>query len=277
MKKIALVLFSVIILSSCEKEGQLRVENNDIPLISKVLINGEPYTEYTYNEANLVTEEKSKFQYTRHTYNDINLLLRSDFYWDISLASSNSSVIEAAMNRKEWVNPFNTALSLSHSLEYKNNGELYRRSFIRPSNSNLEYYEFTYENNRISRQTLYWQNFMSFYIDYEYDANGNMIKESNYFVSSGGNGKLRTTTEYEFDNKHNPFLAFKRLLSPGKYTNPNNITKETYTVHSSQIDHWFSGPQVTIKTYEYKYNSHGYPTKVNGEVEYIYKQITRQR
>jgi len=60
MKKIALVLFSVIIFTSCEKEGQVTIKNSDIPLISKVLINGKTYMEYTYNEANLVTEEKKQ-------------------------------------------------------------------------------------------------------------------------------------------------------------------------------------------------------------------------
>jgi len=269
MKKIALVLFSVIIFTSCEKEGQVTIKKSDIPLISKVLINGETYMEYTYNEANLVTEEKSKFHYTMHSYNDINLLLRSDFFWDMSLASSNGSVIEAAMNRKEWVNPFNTPLSFSHSLKYKSNGELLRKSFFSPSDSKSQYNEYTYENNRISRQTMYWHNAISCYIDYEYDKRGNLIKESKYHVSAGGSVELSTTTEYEFDDMHNPYLAFKCLLSPGRYTNPNNITKETYTLHF-EVDKWIQKVQVTINTYEY--NSKGYPTKVNGEVEYIYKQ-----
>ncbi|MGB3922692.1 MAG: hypothetical protein WBL00_02045, partial [Bacteroidales bacterium] len=93
-----------------------------------------------------------------------------------------------------------------------------------------------------------------------------------YHVSAGGSVELSTTTEYEFDDMHNPYLAFKCLLSPGRYTNPNNITKETYTLHFEvdKVDKWIQKVHVTINTYEY--NSKGYPTKVNGEVEYIYKQ-----
>jgi hypothetical protein len=115
---------------------------------------------------------------------------------------------------------------------------------------------------------MYWQNEMSFYIDYEYDEKGNLIKESKYHVPTSGISELWTTTEYEYDNMHNPFQAFKRLISPSKYTNPNNITKETYTIHFD-VDQFTQKVQITNNTYEY--NNKGYPTKVNGEAEYVYK------
>ena len=262
------MLFCTIILSSCEKDKQLIVENTDIPLISKVLFDGVSYYEYTYNDANLLTEEKSKFHYTKHNYNDNNLLSTSEFYLDPAMFSSNSSVVEASMKRTEWVNPDNTAKSLTQKFEYTSDGLLARKTYARPSVNNSEYSEFTFENGRIGRQTMYWQNAMSFYIDYVYDTNGNLIKESKYHVSSDGNGELWTTTEYEYDNMHNPYLAFKRLVSPSKYTNPNNITKETYTIYF-EVDQYTQKVQITNNTYEY--NNKGYPTKVNGEAEYIYK------
>jgi hypothetical protein len=67
---------------------------------------------------------------------------------------------------------------------------------------------------------------------------------------------------------HNPFQAFKRLLAPGKFTSPNNITKETYTIHFD-VDQWTQKVQITSNSYEYNHN--GYPTKVNGEADYVYK------
>ncbi|MEE4213632.1 MAG: hypothetical protein V2I34_01110 [Bacteroidales bacterium] len=268
MKKIALMLFCITILSSCEKVEQLIVENADIPLISKVLIDGVSYYEYTYNDANLLNEEKSKFHYTKHNYSDNNLLSTSEFYVDPGMFSSNSRVVQASMNRTEWVNPDNSAKSLTQSFDYNSDGLLARKTYTRPSVTDSEYSEFTFENNRISRQTMYWQDVMSFFIEYEYDENGNVTKESKYYVSSGGIAELWTTTEYEFDDMHNPFLAFKRLMSPGKYTNPNNITKETYTIYF-EVDQWTQKVQITNNTYEY--NSKGYPTKVNGETEYVYK------
>jgi hypothetical protein len=66
---------------------------------------------------------------------------------------------------------------------------------------------------------------------------------------------------------HNPFIAFKRLITPGINTNPNNITKETYTIHF-EVDKWTQ--QVTITNNSYEYDHRGYPVKVNGEAEYVY-------
>lgn len=270
MKKI-LVIFSLsLFFVSCEKDKndkQLFIENTDMPLISKVLIGGETYMEYSYNAANLVTEEKSKFHYAKHTYNDINQLTTSDFYWDMRIASSNSSVLQAAMNRNEWVNPENTPKSISHLLEYDNSKHIVRVSYNR-SDGSKDLVEYLYENDRIVRRTGYYNGSISGYIDYFYDDNGNLLKEARYNTSTTGNAELSTTTEYEYDNMHNPYLSFKRLIIPGVNTNPNNITKETYTIH---FDVDPSIEKVQIKQNSYEYNNMGYPVKINGSTEYIYK------
>jgi hypothetical protein len=270
MKKIALIFFVSIILFSCEKDKtdkQLIIENTDIPLISKVLLGGDIYIEYSYNDANLVTEEKSKFHYAKHTYNDMNQLVKSDFYWDMRSASSNSSVLEAAMNKTEWTNPDNTPRSNYHVLEYNDEGQLIRKSNIIPS-VNTKIVEFLYENDRIVRTTSYSNNSISAYSDYVYDDNGNVSKLSHYWVSSTGIAELSTTTEYEYDNMFNPYQSFKRLTTPGVYTNSNNITKETYTI-DGEVDQYTEKVQITENSYEY--NDKGYPVKVNGITEYVYK------
>ena len=268
MKRIVLLLFFALMLFSCEKETYLSVENSDIPLLSKIKVDGKLFLEYGYNYANLVTEEKTKFHYTRHFYNDDNQLKTSEFYMDPAMFSSLWSVVEAAMNRKEWINPDNTEKSLTQTFDYNDNGQLARKTYTRPSVTNSEYSEFTFDNDRISRQTMYWQNEMSFYIDYIYDEKGNLIKESKYRVPLTGIAELWTTKEYEYDNMHNPFLAFKRLMSPGKFTNPNNITKETYTLYF-EVDQWTQ--KVSVISNSYEYNDKDYPIKVNGEAEYVYK------
>ena len=268
MKKIVLMLFCALILLSCEKDKQLIVENTDIPLISKVLSDGVSYYEYEYNDANLLIEEKSKFHYTKHNYNDNNLLYSSQFYMDPGMFSSHSSVVEASMKREEWVNPDNTAKSLTQKFEYNGTGQLTKKIYTRTSVTSSEYSEFIFDNNRISRQTMFRENEMSFYIDYSYDEKGNLIKESKYYVPSTGIPELWTTTEYEYDSKHNPYQAFKRLMSPGKFTNPNNIIKETYTIHF-EVDQWTQKVQVNNNSYEY--NEKGYPITVNGDAEYVYK------
>ena len=274
MRNMTLVIGLSLILLSCEKDEQLVIENQqlivenlDIPLIIKELHDGEVYKEYTYNDRNLLFEEKTKWYYTSHTYNGNNLLTDSDFYVDKRIVSSDIRVLEEAGNREEWVNPDNTEKSLTQTFEYNVDGQLIRKVYTRPSVSNSEYNEYTYENNRISRQTMYWQDVISFFIDYEYDENGNMIKESKYHVSSDGLSELWTTTEYEFDHMHNPFQSFKRLLTPGINTNPNNIVKRIYTIHF-EVDE--SVEKVQIREYSYEYNTGGYPVKVNDEVDYVY-------
>ena len=261
-------LISCLILFSCEKDKQLIIENTDIPLIGKVIIGNQTFMEYTYNDANLLAEEKSKFHYTKHFYNDNNQLISSDFYWDISMASSDSRVIEAAMNRKEWVNPENTPKSVTHEFEYSGNGQLIRKTYIRTSDNYPDIVEFQYKDDKIIRSTGFYKNAKSGYTDYYYDEKGNLIKQVKYTALQSGITEMTTTTEYEFDNMSNPFQAFKRLTTPGKYTNPNNIIKETYTIHF-EVDQWTQKIQVTNNSYEY--NDNGYPVRVNDEVEYVYR------
>ena len=86
-------------------------------------------------------EEKSKYHYSKHTYNHINQLITSDFYWDMRIASSNSSVLEAAMSRIEWVNPDNTPKSISHMVEYNSLEHIIRKSIIYASRDNIDIYE----------------------------------------------------------------------------------------------------------------------------------------
>jgi hypothetical protein len=268
MRKIAFLSILSLILFSCEKEQLIIPGNSGIPLISKVLIGDETYMIYSYNEANLIKEEKSKFHYTHHYYNKSNQLTASDFYWDVSMASSNSSVIEAAMNRKEWISPENTEKSLTQKFEYDKNGHLERKIFIRQKYGGPEYLLYTWENDKIIRRTGYLHNVISGYIDFFYDDRGNLAKEIKYTVLSGGAPELTTTTEYEYDNMNNPYQAFSRLMTPGKYTNPNNIVKETYTLHF-EVDPWIEKVQAT--NYSYQYNDEDYPIRVNGYTEYIYK------
>lgn len=258
----------ILTLTCCEKSEQsLIIENTDIPLISKVLIGVETYKEYTYNVANLLNEEKSKFHYSKHTYNYKNQLITSDFYWDMRVASSNSNVLEEAMNREEWVNPDNTPKSVSHSYKYNLKEQLVSKTYIRHQQGTSSIVEFLYEGDRVIRSSGYSEGEISGYTDYTYDSNGNLTMKEQYHSSPEGM-ELSTTTEYEYDNMQNPYQSFKRLITPGIYTNQNNIVKETYTLHF-EIDQYTERVQITENLYEY--NDKGYPVKVNGVKEYVYK------
>lgn len=277
--KVFILAFSLLLLS-CEKDEpfvtddpQVTVENTDIPLITKELHGGETYKEYTYNDRNLLQEEKTRFHYTAYTYNLSNQLVTAEYYMDMSMVSSNSRVLEEAMNREEWVNPENTELSLTKSFGYDNRDHTITIGFIRPGVDHSEYSEFSYENDRISRQTMYWNDELSHYIDYVYDERGNLVKETKYRVLPNVNDEMLTTTEYEYDGMHNPFQAFQRLLTPGIHTNANNIVRQTYTLHF-EVDPFIE--QVQVREYSYEYNDLGYPILKRylpdtNEVSYVYR------
>jgi hypothetical protein len=266
--RLLFIIFFITTLYSCEKYSQSSIENGDSDLIYKVIIDGEIYKVYSYNKSNLLTEEKTKFHYTRHTFNRSNQIIKSDFYMDNAMFSSNSTVFQGAMNRKEWVDPGNTDKSLTQIFEYDDETHLTKKIFIRPVLTNTEYSVFTYENDRISKQTMYWNNVISGYINFLYDENGNLSRQEKYLIPPDGSTELSTTTEYEYDNMKNPFQVFKQLLTPGIYTNQNNILKEIYTINF-EVDSFVEKVQITENTYEY--NNKGYPVRVNGITEYIYK------
>lgn len=262
--KATIKMFGLILLiafSSCEKGESVVYNNTDLGLISQILFDAELTYEYNYNEANQILEEKSKFSYTKHNYEGEKLVF-SDYYWDSRIWSSNSNLLDSAMNRKEWVNPINTEKDSRKSYFYDNNGKLLKSSV------HSTICEFSYDDrDRITRQSFYRDNEKTGYIDFVYDENNNVIKRLHYWILESGQSELQTTTDYEYDNKRNPYKAFNSIMQPGRYTNTNNITKEIYTIHF-EVDDTIEKVQITENVYEY--NARGYPISKNEFVEYKY-------
>ena len=115
---------------------------------------------------NLPIEERTRFTYIRHSYNYDNLLVKSEFYSYLGTYSSNSTVVQASMNRTEWVDPSNTEKGLTQELEYNSENRLVKKSYIRATASGPEYSTFIYENDRIIRSQSSWEGNASAYTDY---------------------------------------------------------------------------------------------------------------
>jgi hypothetical protein len=246
-------------LSACEKEDSGL--SNNTGLLYQVKFDNKLYYEYTYNDSNQIVEEKSKLHYTKHNYQN-GKLISSDYYIDPGMYSSLSYVVDSAMNRKEWVNPTNTEKNSTKTYSYNDIGEIIK------SENYLGICEYSYDDKkRINKQTFYRDNERTGYIDYTYDDNGNLTKELHYWILASGDSELQTTTEYKFDNKHNPYRAFNTIMIPGRYTNTNNIIKETYTIQF-EVDQSIDKVQITENTY--RYNSQGYPIRKNDSETYIY-------
>jgi hypothetical protein len=271
LKIISFCLVLVSIFVSCKKEplDTAAAPGSDLFLLSKITTDNQSSDEYVYNSVNLISEEKSKYDYAVHRYNAGNQLVSTDFYGNDDILSSNLQVFTTAINRTEWVTPLNGVKGGTLSYEYNGNGQLVKTIYTRPSSASSEYSLFSYDiNNRINKQRMYWESTETGYIEYSYDAKGNLITESLYNISSPGVTELITTTQYTYDNQQNPFKSFKQLMLPGINTNVNNISKETHTLNSKND---LAPDKIQITENTYQYNAKGFPVSKNGNVKYIYK------
>ena len=254
-------MITIVILSACDKEDSEPIYSNNSGLLYQVKFDSELYYEYTYNHLNQIVEEKSKLHYTKNNYQNGNLI-SSDHYIDPGMFSSSSFIVESAMNRKEWVNPTNSEKNSTKTYFHDTDGKIIK------SENYLGICKYSYDNkNRINRQTFYRDNERTGFIDYMYDDNDNLLKRLHYWILATGDSELQTTTEYEFDDKHNPYKVFNSIMIPGRYTNSNNIIKEIYTIHF-EVDQSIENIQITNNSYEY--NSQGFPISKNDSETYIY-------
>ena len=269
VKVIFHIALLVSVALSCKKDDVMIPEMVKVPLIKGVRAADQPQFEYVYNYSRLISEEKSRHSYTNYRYNEQSQLVTSEYYINEALLSSDQNLLESALNNQGLMNFVNTELGGAISYEYNPSGQLVKAVTIRPSEGPSEYSEYRYDaDNRIGREILYWDSNVLGYIDYSYDDRGNLISEALYSISSSGLAELNTTTQYEFDNKKNPFRSFQKLLSPGINTNQNNITKEIYTIHSNQDD---VKDIIQVTSISYVYSSLGFPVRKNGTVEYVYE------
>ncbi len=262
-------LLAIFLVFACEKTDPVNVENTDIPLLSQLIIDSEIYKEFTYNSANLVTEEKSSACFMQHQYNSKNQLVLTNYYEDLRMYSSLYSTLDSARNREEWVSPENTERTAYKSFEYNENGQLSKITNNR-LHTGCEFYSlFSYDDqNRIEKQTFYSGGTSDGFIKYEYDDIGNLIIQEHYITDNEDVTSLSNSTVYSFDNMKNPYKSFNKLLMPGLHTNTNNIIKEVYTLYSyvdGSID------DVIVWEDSYEYNGEGYPVRQNEAIEYIYR------
>ena len=75
--------------------------------------------------------------------------------------------------------------------------------------------------------------------------------------------KLVKTMICEYDNKNNPYRVFACEGDPGKYTNKNNIVKETTVSFNGMAE------SRSTRLNIYEYNSLDYPVKIN-ELDCLY-------
>jgi hypothetical protein len=268
LKTISLCILLIGIIISCRKEELIVAENSEVMYLSEVIMDDQTYYQYSYNDSNLVSEESSKLDFLKHHYNGKNQLVSSDYFWNNSIMNSDIKAIETTLSQSDLITSANSSKAGSISYEYDSNGQLVKAIFNRMQSGNSEYSVFSYdENNRISKQILYWNSEETGNIDYSYDGKGNLIKEILYDKANGVS-EPSITTKFAFDNKQNPYKSFNSLMIPGINTNRNNVIKEIYIVHTKA---GLATEKVQTTENSYEYNMNGYPVSKNGNVQYIYE------
>lgn len=268
-------LFFVAILLSCKKEDLtpgLGLESSSahyIPSLTKVLIDNQSASEFIFNDSDMIWQEKGRFNLTIHHYNANGQLVKSEFYVNDDVLSSDLTVSQSAMTQASWVTVASGKEVGIVTYEYNQNGQLTKSTTTHPSFTCTEYSLFTYDTNgRISRQSMYWDEVATGYIDYTYDSKGNLANETLYSTPLTGDPVAINSTKYSFDGAPNPYRMNNKLPVPGINSNINNIVSETYTIYRPAA---LGSDNVTVTENTYTYNTLGYPVSKNGNITFVYE------
>lgn len=264
MKNYLLTVIVFFGINSCTKD---KVDNSchSPSLISQVK-SGEVFVnDLIYNNNCQIAEAVEPSMYKKYLYDSQNRLIKMER--SLSFNASFSCVAFPNSTIDSGADPRQAKVTDYYDFEYDNTGKLTKRLsfFLNSGNAQLLFYQiYTYVNGNVVKCSMYSpQDMLTQYDNYEYDVSGNLIKTSNYRVELNGNIILLHTVYYEYDDKINPFTIFNNTGEPGRFTNQNNITKETYVWYSEGKE--YKNESTTV----YEYNKSGFPVKSNG-LQYLY-------
>ncbi len=75
LKTISLCILLVGIIISCKKEELIVAENSEVMFLSEVMMDDQPYYQYSYNDSNLISEESSKLDFLKH-----NIMVKTNWF-----------------------------------------------------------------------------------------------------------------------------------------------------------------------------------------------------
>jgi hypothetical protein len=251
---ILLISFVFLCFTSCKKEDKnVNLYYSDT-LLSRLNSGDLTVHGLTYNSSYLIYESMEPYMYNKYTYDSQNTLRKVETAY-----SFNPLSCVAIPGTSQEADPRKASISQYLEFEYNDALRLIKRSnyFVNGGNPKLVSFQtYDYVNDRIVKISSFnTQGQMTQYNNYTYDENGNVTRDDLYAI--GTVSKLLRTMIYEFDNKNNPYQVFSSEGEPGKYTNRNNIIKETYVSYSGTVE----TRNTTQHTYEY--NSLDYPVKID--------------
>lgn len=255
-----IILICCIVLISCKKE------NSDEPLcadpmhIHKVSANNYQLQEINYNEDCQLKESIERFSYKQYVYNAVGQLIKVEQKYALD---GTSCIMQPGASGEAFSDPRKAPVGNYSEFEYNSQGFLLKKSnYYNNSGTFLlsGYQTYYYDNSVLDSVRIYNANGLLLSTNvYKFDDAGNLLSDDYYFNSNSGL-KLYVTFTYEFDNHLNPYKVFASEGIPGKFSNTNNIIKETQKRYDSD------SPYQYIITYTYQYNDLKYPVKVNDNI-----------
>jgi hypothetical protein len=265
MKYYSLIIIILLGNGSCKKENAENFCHNST-LISHIANKEIDVQELTYNSNCLIYESIERFSYKRYSYDSQNRLIKLE---QAFLLDPFSCYMNPGSTNETFTDPRKAKIMEYSEFEYDNTGRLTKRSNYFKNNGNdqiVSYQTYDYNNNQIAKISIFNpQGQLNQYHDYQYDGNGNMIRDDYYLVEPGADAKLQSFSIFELDDKNNPFIVFAGEGYPGILTNRNNILKETEVFYNA------GGETQDSVQNAYEYNTLGYPVKVN-DLNYSYDE-----
>jgi hypothetical protein len=265
---VSLLVIIIFTFQGCTKKEDISTPNN---LLKKVVVNGYTTEEYTYNSQNMIAVVNSTMLYRKFHYDSSDRLVKEELALNPNSMSSSMSV--ASMH--DFVNPAKTGITMYLLYKYGPSGNVSRQLAYVTSNGKFEFrsmrtYEYN-DNNKVLKILLQdSDSTITQSITYQYDNNGNVSEENGYSyivppISSEPTHLYKSN--FEYDTYLNPYSIFSNTVSPGIYTNINNIIKITSISYLDAPG--VSNPEQTVFNYEYDPDLR-YPVRSSDGSEYIY-------
>ena len=250
------IIFILIGFISCSKE-----KNEDLcsdpTLMREVRMGKDAVQGLTYNSNCQVNELLEPYQYSKFTYNATGRLFKIEVA--ISLNPLSCVALPGGDGGSSG-DPRKAKVTTYYEYEFNGEGIPAKRYMFGLYNNTFQFLScetYHYTNDLIDTVKVYDQNeILNNYKTYSYE-NENIKVEKFYTLQQNNDFRLIYAIEYEFDDKFNPFRVLAVMAQPGKYTNTNNIIKETHISNPGTTEIRYS------TNYSYEYNERGYPVKIN--------------
>jgi hypothetical protein len=181
IRKPVLLLVAGLIAISCEKDrtNPVRYQFNDDILLSSILQNDKKFLEFAYDSLNRLVQSDQYYDDTAYS--------RTIYSYD-----SNDRIIEKQYD------------GFTETYEYDAGGLL--KSIVKayPSTDKVWKRTFIYENGRISKAQIFFNDVQTDDAIYEYDADGNTQEIREYATSAENAEFIMIHSKFSYDKSVNP-------------------------------------------------------------------------